>query len=165
MYGGIQAVGGVLDNPYYRRALEAPSPLTGAFDEECFEALLDGALAAKKTLSAKAFLATEQRIPGVGNGVLQDILFSAGVNPRRKMSTLAAGERHTLFETLKATLAEMTSKGGRDTERDIFGSPGGYLTRLSKNSRTDPCPVCGSPIVKEAYLGGAVYWCPRCQPL
>ena len=29
----------------------------------------------------------------------------------------------------------------------------------------EPCPVCGEPIVKEAYLGGAVYYCPGCQPL
>jgi formamidopyrimidine-DNA glycosylase len=165
MYGGIQAFAGVLDNPYYKKALASVSPLGDGFDEGYFENLLDGALAAQKTLSAKAFLATGQRIPGVGNGVLQDILFRAGINPRRKMATLAASERHTLFETLRATLAEMTEKGGRDTERDIFGSPGGYTTRLSKNTWTDPCPVCGAAIVKEAYLGGAVYWCPRCQPL
>jgi hypothetical protein len=30
-----------------------------------------------KKLSLKALLATEQRIPGLGNGVLQDILFKA----------------------------------------------------------------------------------------
>ncbi|MBP9543957.1 MAG: hypothetical protein KBE58_02820, partial [Alistipes sp.] len=24
---------------------------------------------------------------------------------------------------------------------------------------------CGGALVKEAYLGGAVYYCPHCQPL
>jgi formamidopyrimidine-DNA glycosylase len=29
----------------------------------------------------------------------------------------------------------------------------------------DACPKCGGTIVKEAYLGGAVYYCPVCQKL
>jgi formamidopyrimidine-DNA glycosylase len=41
------------------------------------------------SLSAKAFLATEQRIPGLGNGVAQDILFTAKIHSKRKMSTLS----------------------------------------------------------------------------
>ena len=39
------------------------------------------------------------------------------------------------------------------------------MTLLSKNTFTEPCPGCGGAIVKEAYLGGAVYYCPVCQPL
>ncbi len=164
MYGGIQAFTGVLDNPYYKGALAKTSPLTGAFDEAYFDALLDATLAAKPSSSAKAFLATEQRVPGLGNGVLQDILFRARINPRRKIATLTPAERRTLFESVKTTLREMTDGGGRDTERDLFGTPGGYRTILSKNTWTDPCPECGATIVKEPYLGGAVYYCPRCQP-
>ena len=46
------------------------------------EGLISGV---KPSASAKAFLATEQRIPGLGNGCLQDILFRAGLNPRKKL--------------------------------------------------------------------------------
>ncbi len=165
MYGGIQAFEGVLDNPYYKGALAKVSPLSDGFDERYFEGLFDATLRSKPSTSAKAFLATEQRIPGLGNGVLQDILFRARINPRRKIATLTGEEKHTLFETLKSTLREMTEKGGRDTERDIFGTPGGYRSLLSKNTWQEPCPVCGATIIKEPYLGGAVYYCPRCQPL
>lgn len=165
MYGGIQAFRGVLDNPYYRGALEKTPPLSGGFDEAYFESLFSAALAAKPSATAKTFLATGQRIPGVGNGVLQDILFRARVNPRRKIATLNPVEKHALFESLKSTLQEMTERGGRDTERDIFGASGGYRSILSKNRWQEPCPVCGGAIVKEPYLGGAVYYCPRCQPL
>lgn len=38
-----------------------------------------------KKLTAKAFLAAEQRIPGLGNDVLQDILWDAGIDPRFNM--------------------------------------------------------------------------------
>ena len=72
-------------------------------------------------LSAKAFLATEQRIPGLGNGVLQDILWYANIHPKRKISTLSAEQKHKLFRSVKTILAEMTELGGRDTERDLFG--------------------------------------------
>lgn len=165
MYGGIQAFRGVLDNPYYKGALSKISPLEAGFDEGSFDELFAATLKAKPATSAKAFLATEQRIPGLGNGVLQDILFKARINPRRKIATLSAEERHKLFEAVKGTLREMTSLGGRDTERDLDGKPGGYATILSKNSWQEPCQVCGGTIVKEAYLGGAVYYCPHCQPL
>ncbi len=163
MYGGIQAFAGVLDNPYYKGALAKTSPLDDGFNEAYFNALFDTTLKAKPSTSAKAFLATEQRVPGLGNGVLHDILFRARINPRRKIATLTPAERHTLFESVKTTLREMTDRGGRDTERDLFGTPGGYTTILSAKTHTNPCPVCSGPITKEPYLGGAVYYCPRCQ--
>jgi len=45
------------------------------------------------------------------------------------------------------------------------GINGGYITRASKNTLGKPCKRCGEKIVKEAYLGGAVYYCPKCQPV
>jgi formamidopyrimidine-DNA glycosylase len=59
----------------------------------------------------------------------------------------------------------MTEHGGRDTEKDLFGHPGGYRVKLSKNTLDSGCPECGGQLVKEAYLGGAVYYCPSCQRL
>lgn len=162
MYGGINAFRDKLDNSYYQGALSKPSPLDDRFDAAYFDRLVAGA---RPNLSAKAFLATEQRIPGLGNGVLQDILFNARIHPKRKMVTLGERELDALLGAVKSTLAEMTAAGGRDTEKDLFGNPGGYKVVLSKNTYADPCPVCGGAIVKEAYLGGAVYYCPHCQPL
>jgi formamidopyrimidine-DNA glycosylase len=139
-----------------------PSPLADPFDRAYFDTLSD---AETPKLSAKAFLATEQRIPGLGNGVLQDILWAARIHPKRKMADLSAAEVDAMFGAVKQVLADMTARGGRDTERDLFGSPGGYKTVLSKNTVGCPCHVCGSIIQKEAYLGGAIYYCPGCQPL
>ena len=58
-------------------------------------------------------LATEQRMPGLGNGVLQDILYRARTNPRSKVETLTAQQRKGLFDSVKRTLREMADKGGR----------------------------------------------------
>ncbi|MCQ4636588.1 endonuclease VIII [Anaerovorax odorimutans] len=162
MYGGIHLFRErENDNIYYMSAKSAPSPLTEAFDFDHFASLWD---AAKETLSAKGLLATEQRIPGLGNGVLQDILFRAGVNPKSKLKDLE-DKRRAIFESIRETLAEMTEKGGRDTEKDLRGNPGGYRTILSSKTWKGPCPVCGGVIERKAYLGGNVYYCPNCQPL
>ena len=75
MYGGLSAFpDGKNDNKYYLVAKEKPSPLCSDFDEDYFKSLFDEGIA---KLPLKAFLATEQRIPGLGNGVMQDILFNA----------------------------------------------------------------------------------------
>ncbi len=141
---------------------KSPTPLSNEFSEQYFENLLSGV---KKSLSAKAFLATEQRIPGLGNGVLQDILFNAQIHPKTKIVSLSASDLNKMYNSIKDTLFTMTSQGGRDTERDLFGCNGGYKTILSAKTLNNPCPVCEGDLVREAYLGGNIYYCPNCQPL
>ena len=162
MYGAIYAYKGFLDNKYHIGSLNSISPLEERFDKDFLENIFRSE---KKDISIKALLATEQRIPGLGNGVLQDILFNSGINPKRKISTISDFEKGDLFHNLKFNLQNMTDKGGRDTEKDLFGNFGGYKTILSKNTYKNPCPNCGNAIVKEAYLGGSVYYCPACHPL
>ena len=156
-------VKGEFDNTYYIQSKEKPSPLSNEFTQEYFAGLISDPKNEK--LSLKAFLATEQRIPGLGNGVLQDILFNAGLHPKRKKSTLSDFQKSELFHSIKVTLDKMTSLGGRDTEKDLYGQPGGYKTILSKNTIKNPCPVCGDTIIKQPYLGGAIYFCTTCQSL
>ena len=161
MYGGIWAFPtGSFDNKYYRMSKERISPLMDAFDRSYF-----GALFCEKTdkLSLKAFLATEQRIPGLGNGVLQDILFNAKMHPKKKVSTLSKKDKEGLLDSLKLTLSRMVTHGGRDTEVDLYGRQGGYKTILSRNTVGKPCPICGTIIQKEAYMGGSIYFCSTCQ--
>lgn len=162
MYGGICLHDGSWDNEYYRFSRERTAPLSDAFTFDHFESLI---ASVKPNTSAKALLATQQRIPGLGNGVLQDILWHAGIHPKRKISTLTQENKRALYDSIRDALSEMTEKGGRDTEKTIFALPGGYRTRMSKNTLASGCPRCGSSITKEAYMGGAVYFCPTCQPL
>ena len=161
MYGGLWCFKqNTFDNPYYLVAKEKPSPLNESFDEAYFSGLFQPALG---KLSLKAFLATEQRIPGLGNGVLQDILYNAKLHPKRKVASLDSGEKDKVFSSIKDTLMQMSVQGGRDTEKDLFGEPGGYATRMSKNTVGKPCPHCGILVVKETYMGGSIYYCPGCQ--
>ncbi|MDR2084499.1 MAG: endonuclease VIII [Bacteroidales bacterium] len=161
MYGFIGVYpDGIINNKYHKLSFDSISPLDESYDINIFNELF---LEAKKDYSVKALLATEQRIPGVGNGVLQDILFNSKINPKRKISTLTENQKNDLFNSLKSTLKEMTIKGGRDTQTDLFGKNGGYKTILSSKTYKEPCKVCGVNIVKESYMGGTVYYCPVCQ--
>lgn len=164
MYGGIWCFKeGDFDNQYFLQAKEKPSPLSDEFDRIYFEGIISKQ--GNEGLSAKALLATEQRIPGLGNGVLQDILYNAQIHPKRKVKTFTEDDKDRLYNSIKTTLAQMTFEGGRDTEKDLFGFPGGYRTRLSKNTVDMNCEVCGSKIKKEAYMGGSIYFCEGCQKL
>ncbi len=164
MYGGLMGFReGEYDNPYREVAMKKPSPLSAAFTEAYFADILSDGKVQK--LSLKAALATEQRIPGIGNGVLQDILWASKLHPKRKVSTLATEETTMLYNTLRGLLQQMVVDGGRDTEKDLFGHPGRYVSRMSKLHIDEGCYVCGSGIRKEAYMGGSIYYCPKCQSL
>lgn len=161
MYGGIVLHNNDYDNEYYLKSKAAISPLSEGFITY-FDELLNKS---KPTMSIKAFLATEQRFPGIGNGVLQDILFAAGINPRRKIGSLNEAEKKELGRCTVDVIRQMTELGGRDTEKDLLGNVCGYKTVLSKNTMSVPCPCCASKIIKEPYLGGSVYYCPECQKI
>ncbi len=148
-------------NQFYLTAVKKLNAFSEGFTFEYFQGLLSEVNPDK--CSAKAFLATEQRIPGLGNGVLQDILFNARISPKRKMRDVSPAELRALYDSVKNTCASMRDMGGRDIERDFFGNAGGYECVLSKNTLDKPCPVCGSALIRQAYMGGNVYLCPDCQ--
>lgn len=162
MYGGIWCFNtGEFDNPYYAAAREKASPLSDEFSRVYFENLISAPEVQK--LSAKAFLATEQRIPGLGNGVLQDILWQAKIHPQAKLFTLTEDRKEQLFQSVKSVLSAMTFQGGRDIEKDLFGKQGGYRTQMSKNHVGEPCSYCGGTVKKGNYMGGSIYFCEQCQ--
>ena len=109
---------GMPDNTYYNYELNGIGALDKRFTLEYFKSLITD-----KTLklSTKAFIATEQRILGIGNGVTQDILFNAKLNPKRKMNTLKDEEINNLYYSITDTINEMIKKDGRDTETNIYG--------------------------------------------
>lgn len=162
MYGGLWCYEeGTLTNKYFTLAKSKPSPLSSNFTKDYFASIINSLEC--ENLSIKALLATEQRIPGLGNGVLHDILLNAKVHPKRKVKTLTDVEKVNIYDSIINTLNEMVLQGGRDTEYNLYGQKGNYKTRLSKLTVDKPCSVCGELIKKEAYLGGSIYYCPHCQ--
>lgn len=166
MYGGLGCFAGndfgSMPAGYYVAAKNKPQVMSEAFTSAYFRGLIDDAEVQKKT--AKAFLATEQRIPGLGNGVLQDILYEAHIHPKKKIGSLTEKEKETLYGAIGRVLGEIYRAGGRNSETDLYGRPGKYVPFLSKDTAGQACGRCGEVIRKENYMGGSIYYCPGCQP-
>ena len=161
MYGGLACfVTGEYDNKYYLVAKEKPFVLSKEFTLSHWKSLFTPEV---EKLSTKAFLATEQRIPGLGNGVLQDILFNAKIHPKTKINKLSDIDRENLYGAVVSTLNHMVEAGGRDTEKDLYGNSGDYQTIMSTKAINLPCPNCKGNKKKYAYMGGSVYVCENCQ--
>lgn len=150
------------DNEYFKIAYKGILPISSEFNYKYFDNLLSNC---KETASSKAFLATEQRIVGVGNGVTQDILFNAKIHPKKKINTYSEEDKQNLFNSIKDTLDLMSIQNGRDTEKDLYANFGKYKTILSKNTVGKECPICKNIIKKENFLGGSIYFCDNCQKL
>ena len=115
----------------------------------------------KPNHAVKAFLINRPRLRGFGNGYMQEMLFRAGILPTRKVASIDREERRKLHRAIREILAEATRKGGSADTCDIYGRPGGYVKAVG--AKVKSCTVCRTPIGKKSFLGGATYYCPRCQ--
>ncbi len=137
-----------------------PTPLDEQFTFDYFSALVNDT---REKRSVKGLLTQEQLIPGLGNAIGQDILFRAGLHPRHPLAELSPAQRRCLYDAILATLADVIAEGGRSDEVDLYNRPGGYVRRMDSHAAGGPCPACGARVEKIHYLGGACYFCPRCQ--
>jgi formamidopyrimidine-DNA glycosylase len=109
----------------------------------------------------KAFLINRPRLRGFGNGYMQEMLFRAGLLPTRTVASIEKGERRRLHRAIREVLAEATKKAGSADACDIYGRPGRYVKTVG--AKVKSCTICRTPIAKKSFLGGATYFCPRCQ--
>jgi formamidopyrimidine-DNA glycosylase len=139
-----------------------PAPIEPEFTFEYFTSFVDSLLEGEKR-SAKGLLTQDQLIPGLGNAIAQDILFRARLHPRHPLDDLNQRQRRKLYNAILKTVREAIQKGGRYDEVDLYNQPGKYVRLMDKEAVGHPCPECGSKIEKIQYLGGACYFCSRCQ--
>ena len=145
---------------YANRSL---SPTEDGFTREYFAGLFS-TLKPGEARSVKYFLITEPGVWGIGNGYLQDVLLHARIHPRRRAVDLGEQQRDALYDAISETIERAVSLRGRTDETDLFGQHGGYGRVLSASAKGQPCPSCGrEAIVKDNFLGGAIYTCPACQ--
>ncbi|HSN78492.1 MAG TPA: DNA-formamidopyrimidine glycosylase family protein [Anaerolineae bacterium] len=139
-----------------------PTPVDPDFSFDYFTALIDSLLAGPKR-SAKALLTQEQLIPGLGNAIAQDIMFRARLHPKHTLAELGLAQRRVLYDAITVTVQDVIAQGGRSDEFDLYNRPGDYVRLMDSRAAGRPCPSCGTTVEKIQYLGGACYFCPRCQ--
>jgi formamidopyrimidine-DNA glycosylase len=117
--------------------------------------------------SVKSFLLNQERIAGIGNAYVHDILFLARLHPNRKIDTLSDGEIDGLWQAIRDGLVPSMKKGGAFYERSLSGRRGRFVFDdiLVGYREGQPCPACGAKIVKMRTGSTSTFICPRCQPL
>jgi formamidopyrimidine-DNA glycosylase len=136
------------------------------FDER-FTAEHLRSLAHGRSTPIKALLLDQRRIAGIGNIYADEALFRAGIHPLRPAGRLSREQYARLRETIVEALNEGIDARGAtiDDFRHVDGVRGSFQDRFLVHRRAgEPCPRCGTTIVKMVVAGRGTYVCETCQP-
>lgn len=123
-------------------------------------------LTRRRRAPIKAALLMQERFPGVGNWMADEILWRARVGPSRAAGSLDGAETRALHRECRAVC--------RDALRKIAGVGGQLPPDLNVHiprtwlfkyrwRKGGHCPRCETPL-RHATIGGRTScWCPRCQ--
>ena len=161
--GVIQALkDSELENSYvYKRDFSTTVSPTDAteFTLACFSKGLSG-----KNVNIKAALVGKGAlVVGLSNSAFQDIIYRAGIHPKRKASSLTESEQHALYDATKLVINERINSGGKDQFTDLYGKQGNFTPQMGPNMRDKTCKKCGAKIGMLSLGGGQTYYCATCQ--
>ncbi|MGC1457269.1 MAG: bifunctional DNA-formamidopyrimidine glycosylase/DNA-(apurinic or apyrimidinic site) lyase [Steroidobacteraceae bacterium] len=139
----------------------APEPFAAAFNAEYL-----WRVSRARKVSVKQLIMNGQVVTGVGNIYASEVLFHAGIRPRRQGRSLKRDEVTRLVAAIRKVLRQAIRVGGT-TLRDYVnpdGNPGYFRQKLYVYERGgDPCRKCGTLIRALTQGQRSTYYCPTCQ--
>jgi len=114
----------------------------------------------------KTLLMNQTFLAGVGNIYANEILFQAGIRPRRMAARLTRDELGRLDAAIHSVLARAVELGGSSISdfRDVDGKPGYFQIHHAVYDRTGAaCPKCDTSIRKITLGGRSTFYCRSCQ--
>ena len=162
MFGGVRWHDGP-DTPAWWNRI-APNLLSPAFTP----AALDTFLTRRARASLKAALLMQERFPGIGNWMADEILWRAALHPARLAGTLTAPERRTLYREIRQVcrlaLKHIAGTGGPLPPDLNIGIPD---TWLFKHRWADggTCPKTRTQLQRAEIGGRTTCWSPARQRL
>lgn len=139
------------DDPAWWQALP-PDVLSKEFTKEGLAAFLQR----RKGAPMKAVLLMQEKFPGIGNWMADEILWQARIHP-----ATPAGKVRDVDEVWKVT-RQVSREAIRIIGTDWSDPPDSWLM----NHRWKPgqtCPRCGVELDRGEIGGRTTCWCPRCQ--
>lgn len=139
-----------------------PEPLDRTYAAEDFAAAID-----RRRGPVKAVILNQAVLAGVGNMYADEALFQAGIHPEQPASSLSAEDAGSLLMAIRDRLQVAIEHGGAsiDDYRDGLGNMGQMQDQLRVHLHEgEPCPRCGSTIIKMRVAQRGTYICPACQP-
>lgn len=123
-------------------------------------------IARTRRMPVKSFLMDQRLVAGIGNIYACEILFAAGIDPRRPVCNLTTVEWRKVSKAAKAILCRAVACRGTTVSdwRDLFGCIGTNQNHLEVYSRqAEPCRRCGGSIQRITLGGRGTWFCPICQ--
>jgi len=142
----------------------APPILSDAFSIEAVAAFLHR----RARAPIKAVLLMQERFPGIGNWMADEILWRAAVHPARPSGSLKPGEVRAVWRNCRrvcrCALAAIAGRGGRVPPALNANIPDSWLFnhRWEDGGR---CPRTGAPLARGVIGGRTTCWSPARQKL
>lgn len=139
-----------------------PEPLAADFTATDFIKRLN----TRAKSGIKAVLLDQTVVAGIGNIYADESLWAAKIHPETRVQDVPQTKLKALYRGLVAVLRLSIEKGG-STDRnyvDAQGKRGSYLMFANVFRREgQPCPRCGTAIIKTRVAGRGTHTCPHCQ--
>jgi len=140
----------------------APDPFEASFDDERFVRRLR-----RRRTGVKRALLDQTLVSGIGNIYADEALWRSRLHFDRPADTLGRSQALRLLRDVRDVLAEALAAGGTsfdDLYVNVNGESGWFARDLNVYGRRgEPCPRCGRPVVRTAFMNRSSYTCPRCQ--
>jgi formamidopyrimidine-DNA glycosylase len=140
----------------------ARDPVDALFDDDSFRQALG-----RKNSAIKRVLLDQSVVSGIGNIYADEALWAARIHPETPASRLSTPAVRTLLAEVRAVLAKALAEGGTSFDAqyvNVNGQAGYFAHSLNAYGRGgQPCPRCGQPIRREAFMNRSSHFCPRCQ--
>ncbi len=140
-----------------------PEPLGNAFNEDYLVAALKG-----RNTPIKSALLDQRIVSGLGNIYVCEVLFRAGIHPKRKAGRIAGTRVAGLVPIIRTVLEEAIAAGGSSLRdyRQADGDLGYFQHGFQVYDREgEPCvtPDCNRLIARIVQSGRSSFFCPTCQ--
>jgi formamidopyrimidine-DNA glycosylase len=112
----------------------------------------------RKGSPLKAVLLQQERFPGVGNWMADEILWRCKLHPARKAGTLDEEEGETFWRETKQLCRDALKIIG-----DKYGRPPASWLFRHRWRRGGKCPRDGAILMRATIGGRTTAWCPKCQ--
>ncbi|HYC54459.1 MAG TPA: bifunctional DNA-formamidopyrimidine glycosylase/DNA-(apurinic or apyrimidinic site) lyase [Candidatus Binatia bacterium] len=139
-----------------------PEPL----DEVGFSTDYLSRMRASTRRTIKDVLMDQRVVAGLGNIYVNEILFRAGVRPRRSMKRVTTADAERIVDATRVVIADAIEHRGSTISDflDGIGRRGGYQWRHCVYDREgQPCPQCATAIKAIVVGQRSSFYCPRCQ--
>lgn len=113
----------------------------------------------------KSCLLDQSVVAGIGNIYADEVLFMAGICPTRRSDTLGRDDWGKISTSIPKVLRKGLEDDLASPEWYLSGREGGWESSpyLMYGHEGDPCPTCGTTIVRTVISNRSSYHCPKCQ--